>query len=455
MSYLIGFLIIITVSVAIHEFFHFYPAKKLGVKVLTYSIGMGPAIFQWKSKGKDQITYQIAALPIGGYVKMLEQRALSEEEKKEYSEEDLSRAFDVQPVWKKLIVVLGGPISNIILALFIYMFIAMHGVSYIKPIIGGVEESGWIVQQPLEVGDEVLSIDGNQVTNFSEFAMELLNNLGEENVPATIMRNNNQQNVFLDVSDFEVNRGMDLFKELGIVPIQETVDPIVDGFSETSPAKKAGMESGDKIISIDGKNVQYWKDVVTEIQSKPNQEINITYLRNGTENSVSLTTTSSTMNDKEIGLIGITVSSQSLDPKYIGVEQHGFIDSFVWGYNKMTGMVNHSLSTIKMLFTGQVSVDNLSGPVGIAKLSGEAFENGLISFLGLMALINVSLGILNLLPIPVLDGGHVVIYSIEGILGLFGKKLHEGSVAAAQNIGAILLLGFMAYVIFNDIMFIF
>ena len=455
MSYLIGFLIIITVSVAVHEFFHFYPAKKLGVKVLVYSIGMGPAIFKWTSKGKDKITYQISALPIGGYVKMLEQRALTEEERAQYSQEDLDRAFDVQPVWKKLIVVLGGPLSNIVLALFIYMFVAMHGISYIKPIIGGVEETGWVTEQPLEVGDEIISISGNEVTNFSEFAMELINNLGKDNVPATIVRDNTQQNVVLNVADFKIDRGMDLFKELGIIPIQETVQPIISDFSADSPARESGLHSGDRIVSIDGQNIQYWKDVVEAIHVKPNQEISLTYLRDGVENTISLTTTSAQQGEEEIGLIGITVTAQSLNPKYIGVEKYGFFESFSWGYDKMTGMVNHSLSTIKLLFTGQVSVDNLSGPVGIAKLSGEAFENGLLSFLGLMALINVSLGILNLLPIPVLDGGHVVIYTIEGVLGLFGKELHEGTVAAAQNIGGILLLGFMAYVIFNDIMFIF
>jgi regulator of sigma E protease len=455
MSYLIGFLIIITVSVAVHEFFHFYPAKKLGIKVLTYSIGMGPAIFKWTSKGKDKITYQISAFPIGGYVKMLEKRALTDEQKAQYSEEDLSRAFDVQPVWKKLIVVLGGPLSNILLALFIYMFIAMHGVSYIKPIVGGLEESGWATHQPLEVGDEILSINGNNVTNFNEFAMELLNNLGKERVPAIIKRDEFEKSVSFDVSDFEVKRDMDFFKELGIVQIQETVEPIISDFSKDSPAQESGLLSGDKIVAIDDVNVQFWKDVVNEIQVKPNQKITITYLREGVEGVVSLKTKSSISEGKEIGLVGITVTSQSLDRKYIGVEKHGLIDGFTWGYDKVTGMVNHSLSTIKLLVTGRVSVDNLSGPVGIAKLSGEAFDNGLLSFLSLMALINVSLGVLNLLPIPVLDGGHVVIYTIEGVLGLFGKKLHEGSVNVVQNIGGLLLMGFMAYVIFNDILFIF
>ncbi len=442
-----AFILAIGILVAFHEFGHYWTAKKLGVKVLRFSVGFGPVIWK-KIAGKDQTEYAISALPLGGYVKMLDER------EGDVAQHEQDRAFNRQPVWKRIAIVAAGPLFNFFLAIVLYSLMYMLGVSGVKPVLGDIAADSVASRAGLSHGDEILSVNGKQVTSWQETAIALLNNgLNGETVNVMVKNDSGEPSEH----SLQIERGAllgdkDLMDALGFSRWFPTLPAVLGTILPDGAAKIAGLQSGDRIVMAAGSDVKDWQDWVKEIESHPNKELEIIYQRNGQDLSMMLTPKAVTENDKSVGKIGVTpeitqdvrdqIQQHRVKVSYNPIASLGKGVAKTWSDSKLT------LVVIWKLITGEASLKNISGPITIAQYAGITVGIGLATFLGFLAIVSVSLGVLNLLPIPILDGGHLVLYVIEWIKG---SPVPEAVEAIGQRVGIVLLGSLMLFAVFNDI----
>ena len=453
---LFAFIFTIGIIVTIHEYGHFQVARWCGVKVIRFSIGFGKPLWR-KTLGTDQTEFVLAAIPLGGYVKMLDERELKAEKEagetsdNDYSEADLTRAFNRQSVYKRIAIVVAGPMANLLLAILIYWVLFMQGVTGMLPIIGQVEPNSIAAQANLTTGEMIQTINNKEVKTWSEAGWMLFESaLENEAVEIKAVNENNELHLHkLNLAGLGKEAESDILNEIGISVFRPEVLPILAQVLSNSAAEKAGLLTDDKVLAIDGLQTDTWSDVVNIVKANPNQALNFNIERQQKLISLTVTPEGVKENNVLIGKIGagVKLDDEQLD-KVMIKQYYSGIDSLGMSIAKTWKTSAFSLKMMWYMVTGKASWKGISGPVTIANYAGKSADLGWKPFLGFIALVSISIGILNLLPIPVLDGGHLMYYMAEIIKG---SAVSEQAMVLGQKIGFGLLGLLMILAIFNDV----
>ncbi|MFA6179445.1 MAG: RIP metalloprotease RseP [Candidatus Methylopumilus sp.] len=447
---LLSFLLTLGILVTIHEYGHFQVARWCGVKVLRFSIGFGKPLFSRKF-GQDQTEFVLAALPFGGYVKMLDERELPADDRPALSEQELARAFNRQSVWKRIAIVAAGPAANLLLAIFLYWILFMHGVMGMKPILGEVEQNSPAAQASMRNGDMVRKVGDNLVSTWQDVRWELLRQVIKapvveiETVDADHDVHLHQLQLgTIGKDDFE----NDFLDKLGLKPFQPQIPANIGEVVAGSAAEKAGLLAGDQIVSIGGVLVSQWEDFVNVVRKNPGKPINVELRRSGEIRTVTITPDSVDEGGQHIGRIGAAYRMDQTEmDKFLVQVQYPPVTALSKAFKKTWDTSIFSLKMLGSMITGEVSWKGMSGPVTIASYAGQSAHIGWKAFLGFLAVISISLGVLNLLPIPVLDGGHLLYYMVEI---LKGSPVSEQVMEVGQRVGLSLLGLLMACALYND-----
>ena len=432
--------------IAIHEFGHYWVARKLGVKVLVYSIGFGPTLLKWTSK-KSGIQYQLSVLPLGGYVKMLDEREGN------VAEADLPYAFNRQSPWKRIAIVAAGPLINLLFAIVLFWILFLPSQEQLNTRIGKVLPNTPAAQVDLHVGDKVLTVDGEQTPTWEKLNFALVDRAGETGqILMTVDRDGTQKSVALPIHNFLKDQSQSALDILGFLPYRPQMPAVIHQLSEDGAAIRQGMKVGDQILSINGIKMNDWFDVVDVVQKSPEKLLNIDVLRNGQMVHLQVMPQGKRDNmGNTTGMLGVqsNPAKVNIPNDYKQTIQYNPAQALVMAVDKTTQISGMILNSIVKMFRGLIGLENLSGPITIAKVAGQSAEMGWQTFISFMALMSVSLGILNLLPIPMLDGGHLVYYFIEAIRG---KPVSEQIQMMGLKIGMVLLGSMMLLALFNDFM---
>lgn len=433
------------VLVAIHEFGHFWVARRCGVKVLRFSIGFGKPLFSWHDEQGTE--YVVAAIPLGGYVKMLDER------EGEVAPDELSQAFNRKPVLQRIAVVAAGPLANFALAIVAYWALFLSGESGYAPIIGTVEAGSVAEVAGLEPGQEIIAVDGESTPTWQALSFRLLDRIGDTGAISFSVKYPDSDMVY--ESEAVVERWLsdqeepDLFRGLGIALYTPDVLPIVSEIVAGGPAEQAGLRSGDRIVSADGVPMPLWQDWVSYVRARPGVAIDIEFEREGALLQASLVPDRVTDGSAEaIGRVGMAVVLPEMPPEMLREFERGPVEALVAGVQRTGELSMFTLHSIGKMLKGLISPKNLSGPITIAKVASASAKSGLESYISFLALLSVSLGVLNLLPIPVLDGGHLMYYTLEL---LAGRPVPEKIQAMGYQVGLFLVLGIMVLALYNDI----
>ena len=436
---IIAFLILLGVLVVIHEGGHFFVLRMCKVHVDRFSVGMGPVIY--KKKDKKGTEFALSALPLGGYVSYLSKKALDAEPelKKNFTDEQLDNLFETKPKWQRAAVMFAGPLANFILAVIIFTFI-FSSQQTVKPIflVDGEYVSSTSVSGDINKNDILVSINGEKILNPTEYRLALLANAGltgEINVGFLNAKSSETYYRNISVVDFLSNSEQQQEPEK-FFPIEITsyISPEIGSLSRQGPASLAGVKAGDKILEIDGKSINHFAEVSDILTSSPSSNVNLVIQRNGETKNFFINT--------EISEAGTPILGISAAYK------RSIFEAFTKSVRDTYNLSIKTLLFIGKMITGNMGAENLSGPVGIAKMSGEAFSAGFLPFLYLMAILSISLGVLNLLPIPVLDGGQLTMLAIEAIRG---EPLPARVENFAYTLGALMVGFLLVFAVTNDI----
>ncbi|MGZ4968728.1 MAG: RIP metalloprotease RseP [Methylobacter sp.] len=439
------FIVAISVLVSFHEFGHFWVARKAGVKVLRFSIGFGKILWSYQ-KNPDTTEYAISAIPLGGYVKMVDER------EGVVKEADLPYAFNRQSLFARTAIVAAGPIFNLVLAVALFWSVLVIGEIGIKPILGSVEQGTLAATAGFVEGDEIISIDDKATPTWNE-AMSVLVSAaldGEQNIKVAVKSFDDQEAVkTLKLTDKDSENPDVLYQRLGFKPWSPKLQPIIGKVLPDSPALTAGLKQGDLIVSADGTAIADWMQWVNYVKSHPDVAIKLEIERDGVRLPATITPKGVTVGQQTEGKVGASVFipeelMKSVSAEYSLSPLAAIPVAFETTYY-------YSVTSLKMMakmLIGRASVENLSGPISIAQYAGQSATMGLVPFIKYMALVSVSLGILNLLPIPVLDGGHLLFFALEGIKG---SPVSERAQIFFQQIGIALLVSLMALAMFLDV----
>ena len=442
--YISSFLVLIGILVTIHEYGHFIVARLCKVHVQTFSLGMGPIIY--KRKDKHGTEFALSALPLGGYVSMITNKLIEVEPeiKEQLTKEQLKNTFDSKPKWQRAAIMIAGPLANFILSILVFCFIFMNTIDPNNvAVIKNVDKSAYI--QPVSniaVDDQLLGINSQVITDPKDFSLELLSYAGLTGKIDLLLKNNDSSETYVEsiyVEDFldSSEAQKDPMSGLGLA-IEYRSLPIIGGVSQGSAADLAGINIGDQIIEIGGQSINYIQDIKGLIKENPGKELGFVIKRNGEEIYKSILIDSNlNQGDVTQGSLGVNFGSQ-----------RGFISSLNKAVYETYNLSIKTLLFIGKMLTGNMGADNLSGPIGIAQMAGDTAKAGVIPFLYLMALLSISLGVLNLLPLPVLDGGQLVLLGVEAVRG---KPLPEKVENYVFTIGAVLVGMLMIFAVFNDI----
>ena len=432
--------------IAIHEFGHYFVARKLGVKVLVYSIGFGPTILKWTSK-KSGIQYQLSALPLGGYVKMLDER------EENVAEADLPYAFNRQPPWKRIAIVAAGPLINLIFAILLFWLLFLPSQEQLNTRVGKVLADTPAAAAQMQVGDKITAIDGTPVTTWEKLNFALVDRVGESGkIQVQAERAGEIKTFSLPIQNFLNDQSQSPLDVLGFTPYRPQIPAIVSKLSEDGAAIRQGMQVGDQIIAIDGVKMNDWYDVVQVVQASPEKLLKVDVLRNNQVQQLEVMPQGKRDNMGNVsGVLGVQSDPGKIviPDDYKQTIQYSPSEALLMAVDKTGQLSSMILNSIVKMVRGLIGLDNLSGPITIAKVAGQSAEMGWQTFISFMALMSVSLGILNLLPIPMLDGGHLVYYFIELIRG---KPVSEQIQLVGLKIGMVLLGSMMLLALFNDIM---
>jgi len=437
-------LITLGVLITFHEFGHFWVARKCGVKVLKFSIGFGKPLLQWKDKQGTE--FAIAAIPLGGYVKMLDEREGG------VPAELKDQAFNTKPVLQRIAVVAAGPLANFLLAIVLYSLVFGLGSTSVKPVIGEVTVGSIAEKAGLQPEQVITQVDGKDVQSWTQVQLALVRRIGESGeirITAEARQNWSTEHSLVIDRWQEGVRDPEPFESLGIHPLRLPIPAQLDQIMADSAASNAGLLSGDLITEIDSQSISDWRDVVDVIQANPNILLTLSIEREGQSLTKQLTPGQKTLEDgRVVGFMGVSPKPVSWPEEYLVDVQYGFFGSLIKGAEKTWDMSVLTLESIWKMIGGLISVENISGPITIAKVAGDSVSYGLVPFLSFLAYVSVSLGVLNLLPIPVLDGGHLVYYLIELARG---KPLSQSAQELGLRLGVALIGSLMIFAIFNDI----
>ena len=432
--------------IAIHEFGHYFVARKLGVKVLVYSIGFGPTVLKWTSK-KSGIQYQLSALPLGGYVKMLDEREGN------VAEEDLPFAFNRQHPWKRIAIVAAGPLINLVFAIVLFWILFLPSQEQLNTRVGKVLPQTPAAEVNMQPGDRITAVDGTQGSTWEKLNFALVDRAGETGtIHIQANRDGQPQNFQLPIQDFLKDQSQSPLEVLGFTPYRPNIPAVVSKLSEDGAAIRQGMKEGDQILAIDGVVMKDWYDVVQVVQASPEKLLKIDVLRQDQRVQLEIMPQAKRDNmGNTTGMLGVQSDPGkiTIPEEYKQTIQYSPTEALMMAVDKTGQISSMILNSIVKMVRGLIGLDNLSGPITIAKVAGQSAEMGWQTFISFMALMSVSLGILNLLPIPMLDGGHLVYYFIELIRG---KPVSEQIQLVGLKIGMVLLGSMMLLALFNDFM---
>ncbi|MFW2055961.1 RIP metalloprotease RseP [Acinetobacter haemolyticus] len=432
--------------IAIHEFGHYWVARKLGVKVLVYSIGFGPTLLKWQSK-KSGIQYQLSALPLGGYVKMLDEREGN------VAEKDLPYAFNRQSPWKRIAIVAAGPLVNLIFAVLLFWILFLPAQEQLNTRIGKIMPDTIAAQVDLQVGDKVVAVDGQSTPTWEKLNFALINRIGESGqVSVVVDREGSEKQFNLPIQNFLKDQSQSPLDALGFLPYRPMIPAVVKELTTDGAAIRQGMKEGDRIVAINNVAMNDWFDVVNVVQNSPEKLLNVDVMRQGELVHLQMIPRGQRDNmGNVIGVLGVKsdAGKVTIPNEYKQTIQYTPLEALGVAFDKTVQLSQMIFNSIVKMIRGLIGLDNLSGPITIAKVAGQSAEMGWQTFISFMALMSVSLGILNLLPIPMLDGGHLVYYFIEIIRG---KPVSEQIQILGLKVGMLLLGSMMLLALFNDFM---
>ncbi len=448
---LLAFIGALGLLVTIHEYGHYQVARSLGVRILRFSVGFGPALWS-RRLGVDQTEFVIAAIPLGGYVKMLDER------EGPVDPAELHRAFNTQHVWRRIAVVVAGPLANLVLAFCLYWLMFMTGVSGPKPFIGEVKAGGFAAVAGLQAGDEIIAVDGHPTAiwdNVLNTAIEAI--LDARRVELTTRHQDGTTRIStLDLATLSVDdlSGGMFFDKLGFKPQRPRLPARIGKLVPGGAAEQAGLHPGDLLLTLNGEAIEDWSVWVERIRANAGKPLQIGLTRDGLPLTLSIVPHSASDGGKLVGRIGaeVAIPDEAASGVVMGVERFGPLEAIRPAAERTGAVALTSLKFMHRMLVGEASTHNLSGPISIAQFAGASARLGFSRFLEFMALVSVSLGIMNLLPVPVLDGGHLMYYLVEAIMR---RPLPERVQAYGQHLGLMVLMSLMGLALYNDILRIF
>jgi regulator of sigma E protease len=445
LSTLVAYIVALGVLIVFHEFGHYLVARAAGVKILRFSVGFGTPIWM-KKFGADRTEWAIGAFPLGGYVKMLDER------EGPVAPEERHRAFNVQPVARRIAIVAAGPVANFLLAVVLYWLLFMHGVPGIKPLVGEPVPGTPASAIHLGAGDLIARVGDRPVANWQELRWELLDHaVRRAAVPLEVHHANGSISFLrLDLSGIRSEDiDTDLMQAIGLTRFNPPMAPRLGRLIDDGAARRAGLQEGDLVVSIDGMRISHWDELVAAVRAAPGRSLRIGVERGSATLEIAVTPASETEGASRVGRIGAAPHVDQKDFEALLTEVRYPPLAAAW--RAVERMAEVSAFTLKMLgrmIVGDVSLKNLSGPITIADYAGQSAQLGWLAYLNFLALISISLGVLNLLPVPVLDGGHLMYYLVEIVKG---SPVSERALEIGQQIGIVLLFSLMAFALYNDI----
>jgi regulator of sigma E protease len=441
---IVGTLVALGVLVTFHEFGHFWVARRCGVKVLRFSVGFGTPLIRWHDRQGTE--YVVAAIPLGGYVKMLDEREGN------VPPELADQSFNRKTVYQRIAIVSAGPIANFLLAIVFFWALAMMGSQQVRPVIGAVEAGSLAQKAGLVAGQEIVAVDGEPTAGWSAVNLQLVRRLGESGRLALTVREpgatvDTPRELALD-NWLKGAEEPDPIKSLGIRPWRPALPPVLAELDPKGPAQAAGLKAGDKLVALDGRAVDEWQQVVDWVRERPNAKISLRVERDGAQLDVPLTLATRGEGKAAGGYLGAGVKGIDWPPEMLREVSYGPLAAVAEGASRTWTMSVLTLDSLRKMLFGELSVKNLSGPITIAKVAGASAQSGIGDFLNFLAYLSISLGVLNLLPIPVLDGGHLLFYLIEWARG---RPLSERVQGWGVQIGISLVVGVMLLALVNDL----
>jgi len=442
---LLAFVGAIALLVVFHEYGHYWVARRCGVKVLRFSLGFGNVIYRKRFANSDT-EWVISSVPLGGYVKMLDER------EEEVAPEDLPYAFSRKPVLQRMAIVVAGPLANFLLAIVLYWGLFVHGVPGLKPMLGEVPAGTPAAIAQMQPGETILSINGEAIPSWQELHWRLLDlalQQGEVRIEAKDASGTSLLHV-LDMSGLAAkDLDGDFLDKLGLHLYQPVILPVIGNVANDSVAQRAGLQAGDRILHANGVPMQRWMEIVEVLRAHPEQTVQLDIQRGEKTLNIAVVPQAVVESGKTVGKIGAApeVDKQAWQAMFTEVS-YGPLEALMQSLRKTWETTAISLKMMGKMVTGKVSMKNLSGPITIADYAGQSAKMGVVAYLSFLALISISLGVLNLLPIPLLDGGHLLYYVAEL---LKGSPVSERSWEIGQKIGIALLGTLMVFAIYNDI----
>ncbi len=441
----LSFIVALGVLIVVHEYGHYLAARLCNVRVLRFSVGFGRSLATWRL-GRDATEWTIAAIPFGGYVKMLDEREAPVEEKEKH------RAFNRQGVGRRVLIVVAGPLFNFLFAIAVYAGLYMHGLPEARPVLAKPAAGSLAQRAGFDAGDTVRSIDGDPVTTWQELRWRVLQGALQREalrIEVAGARGDISMHV-LDLRSYpSEDVESDALEQIGLRLYRPPLDPVLGRVVTGGAAERAGLAAGDRIAYADGAPVNSWEALVQVIRRHPAAVLRLVVERDGAQLRIDVLPDSVSENGLRVGRIGAAPWLPAADSERIVVNvRYGPLESLAKGAAKTWDISIFSLKMLGKMLLGEVSWKHLSGPVTIADYAGQSAQMGWIAYATFLALISISLGVLNLLPIPLLDGGHLMYYALEIIKG---SPVSERAMELGQRVGLALLLVIMAFAFYNDI----
>ncbi len=441
---IIGTLVALGVLVTFHEYGHFWVARRCGVKVLRFSVGFGRPLVRWHDRQGTE--FVIAAIPLGGYVKMLDER------EGDVPPALLDQTFNRKSVKQRFAIVSAGPLANFLLALVFFWALAMLGVEQIRPVVGAVEAGSLAERAGLMAGHEIVEVNGKSTSGWSEVNLQLIRRLGESGSLELLVRDSDSsqsQRLQLELNNWlKGAEEPDPIGSLGIRPWRPEIAPVVAQLDPQGPAQAAGVRLGDRLLSLNGEALNEWQDVIDRVRPLYGQAVQLEIERDGQRLELPLTLADRGEDGSRRGYLGAGVAAGEWPAEMLRNVSYGPLEAVVEGLRRTWTMSVLTLDSLKKMLFGELSVKNLSGPITIAKVAGASAQSGVGDFLNFLAYLSISLGVLNLLPIPVLDGGHLLFYLVEWVRG---RPLSDRVQGWGVQIGISLVVGVMLLALVNDL----
>ena len=442
---IVAFIVALGVLIVVHEYGHYLVARLCNVKVLRFSVGFGRPLALWR-RGRDRTEWVIAAVPFGGYVKMLDEREGA------VAPEEAHRAFNRQSVWRRIAIVVAGPVFNLVFAVLVYAGLFMYGLPEARPVLAEPPAGSPAAAAGLRSGDSVKAVDGTAITTWQELRWRVLQAaLQRASLRVEVLtERGNLAEATLDLRSYPADEvETDALERVGLRLYRPKLEPVIGQVVAGTPAERAGLAPGDRVVRAGNKPIDSWDGLVAEIRAHPGKPLALLVERDATSRAVEVTPDAVAAGDARVGRIG---AAPFIPPahaeKMLVTQRLGFFASFAKGLAKTWDISSFSLKMLGRMLMGELSWKHLSGPVTIADFAGQSAQAGWISYLTFLALISISLGVLNLLPIPLLDGGHLMYYAIEIVKG---SPVSERAMELGQRVGLALLLVMMAFAFYNDL----